>query len=368
MRLIPLDCVRDGCFLGKTVYDNLGKPLFKKGVRLTPHLLKKIKDLNISSVFISDDYSEKEIEDVIKPELRKKSIKLVKEAFDNVERIYFSSSNSINAENKKDYFLSIQNLAEELIDNILSNKNILVTLVDIKSMDNYTYQHSVNVAIISLVLGLGLNLPKGDLINLCVGALLHDLGKIFIPKEILLKNGPLNKSEFNIMKEHPQKGYNYIKNIKCIHNDAKQIILQHHERVDTLGYPKGLKSHEISTLSKITSVSDVYDALISDRPYRKGLCPNDAFEFILSGAGSIFDFEIVKAFSQIIVPYPKGTIVKLSNGDVGIVKDTPPHFPLRPNLKIIKSENISSIGLNITLINELSLVISSIEYNFPKLS
>ena len=361
MRLVPLDCIRNGCFLGKTIYDSFRKPLFKKGVQLTPHLIKKIKDLNISFVFINDDFSKKEIEDVIKPELREKSINLVKEAFNNIEKTHLNSKHSINIKNKKDYFLSINNLAKELIDDILSNKNVLVNLVDIKSMDNYTYQHSVNVAVISLIIGLSINLSKSELINLCVGALLHDLGKIFIPKEILLKKGPLNKSEFDIMKNHPKKGYDYIKNINYIHPHAKQIVLQHHERVDALGYPKGLKSYEINILSKVVAIADVYDALTSDRPYRKGLCPNDAFEFILSKTGTLFDFEIVKIFSQIIVPYPKGTIVKLSNGDIAVVENTPPYFPLRPNLEIIESKNESSVGSKVTLIKELSLVISSVQ-------
>jgi HD-GYP domain-containing protein (c-di-GMP phosphodiesterase class II) len=370
MRLVPIECVRDGCYLGKTLFDENGRTLLREGVKLSTPLIKRIKDIHIYSLYILDEYSEKEIDDIIKPELRQKSISLVRETFNNVERIYSNLHNSSLNKNKKnillkqkeEYLSSIHGLAEELLENILSNKNIMVNLVDIKSMDAYTYQHCVNVAILSLVLGIGLQLQKHELLDLCIGALLHDIGKVFIPKEILLKEGPLSYSEFEIMKDHPKKGYSYLKTVHNISSFSRMVVLQHHEREDGLGYPDGKKSSKINKLAKIVAVADVYDALTSDRPYRRALCPNEAFEFILGNADSMFDYGIVKAFTKIIVPYPEGTIVKLSNGDICVVEGTPPDYPLRPEVKVIKSDNEASIGCSINLVEELSLVILSIEY------
>lgn len=369
MRLVPIECVKDGCFLGKTIYDDQGRPLLKSGVALTSNLIKKIKDIHIYSIYIQDEYSDHELEDIIKPELRQKSIKIIKELFDNVENMkingaYLSAKNlNLILREKRDSLLSLRNLAEELLDNVLSNKNILVNLVDIKSMDNFTYQHSVNVAILSLVLGIGLKLNKKELLDLCIGSLLHDIGKVFIPKDIIFKDKKLTDKEVQLIETHPKKGYDYIKGASYISPNVKMIILQHHERVDGLGYPNKLNSEKINKLSKIVSLADYYDILTSDIPCKRALSPNEAFEYILAGSSTLFEYEIVKVFSKLVIPFNEGTIVKLSNGDIGIVIENNYEYPLRPKIKIIKSNNLNSIDSIVNLVDELSLVICSVEYN-----
>ncbi|MGN2370313.1 HD-GYP domain-containing protein [Clostridium cagae] len=367
MRLIPIECVKKDTILGKTIYDSEGRILLKKGVKLTQLLIQKIKHLSILSIYIIDEYSDYEIEDIIKPELRQKAIKILKETFNDIQRISslhsfekFSIENYSKHELK--YFENISTISEELLDNILSNKNLLISLVDIKSMDNYTYQHSVNVAVLSLVLGISLKLPKRKLIQLCSGALLHDIGKTFIDKDIILKPGKLTPEEFDIIKTHPEKGYYFLGDLYSINSNSKSIILQHHERVDGLGYPYGLSGDKINYMAKIVSIADVYDALTSDRPYKRAMCPGDALEYIMSNSGTFFDYEMVKVFSRVIIPFPNGTIVCLSNGDVGIVEETFPNYPLRPQIKILKSDNKEIVGSRINLLTELSIVISGIKY------
>ncbi|AOR22264.1 HD-GYP domain-containing protein [Clostridium taeniosporum] len=367
MRLIPIECVKKDTVLGKTIYDSEGRILLKKGVKLTQLLIQKIKELNILSIYIIDEYSDYEIEDIIKPELRQKAVKILKETFNDIQRVSsfhnFEKCSLINySKHELKYFENISNISEELLDNILSNKNLLISLVDIKNMDNYTYQHSVNVAVLSLVLGISLKLPKRKLVQLCSGALLHDIGKTFIDKDILLKPSKLNLEEFNIIKTHPEKGYNFLKNSYDINTNSKLIILQHHERVDGFGYPYGLNGNKINYMAKIVSIADVYDALTSDRPYKRAMCPSDALEYIMSNSGTFFDYEMAKVFTRVIIPFPSGTIVCLSNGDVGIVEETFPNYPLRPQVKILKSDNEQIIGSSVNLLNELSLVISGIQY------
>ena len=119
----------------------------------------------------------------------------------------------------------------------------------------------------------------------------------------------------------------------------------------------------MKNLSKIVSIADVYDALTSDRTYRKALSASDALEYIMGNADKMFDYYMVSIFTKLIVPFPFGTIVRLSNGDVGIVQDTPVNFPLRPSVKIVKSYNENSNGNIVNLVEELSLVISNIENN-----
>ena len=249
-----------------------------------------------------------------------------------------------------------------MVENILSNKDVVVSLVDIKSMDNYTYAHSVNVAVISLVLGISLNLSKEKLTYLCIGALLHDIGKSFIPNEILQKSGKLTNEEFEIVKNHPRYGYNFLGQFFSLSAHIKLITLQHHERFDGLGYPIGIGGENINYLARIVSIADVYDALTSDRPYKRAMCPSDSLEYIMSNYGTLFDPNMLDIFCRIIIPFPQGTIVSLSNGDIGVVEETIPCFPLRPIVKIIKSEYPNKVGSKINLIDTLSIVISDIKY------
>lgn len=359
MRLTPIENVKPNSYLGKTLYDTEGRILLNSGVLITEKLIKKIKELNLSYIYVIDDINNYAFESIIKDELRSKSLELIKSTF--------NSTNTIDELNKKDsdslYFERLYLLAEELLDEILSNDKIIYFLVDIKKLNSSVYDHTINVTILALVIGISLNLSKCDLLNLCIGALLHDIGKEFIDIDIIDKDGPLTYEEFEKMKEHCEKGYYYLKDNNFIHNDCKMIILQHHERVDGMGYPKGLLGNQINKLAKIVSVTDVYDTLTSDRYYIDSLCASDALEYIMGHADTIFDFDIVKTFAKVVVPFPNGTLIKLSNGDLGIVKETFRNFPLRPNIKIVDSQFKDSIGTTISLIDELSLVITSVEKN-----
>ena len=367
MRLVPIECIRENSLLGKDIYSCDGRCLLKSGVILTDDILKKVKEFKIFSLYIIDEYSSAEIEDVIKPQLRQKSISVIKETFCDIERIASvhkfekrAISEYTNQEQK--YFNSINEIAEEILENVLSKKDVLLSLVDIKSMDNYTYAHCVNVAVISVILGISLNLSKKKLTYLCIGALIHDIGKSFIPKEILQKQGKLTTEEFEIMKCHSRYGYDLLRKSFNLSSYVKSIVLQHHERFDGLGYPNGLMGSKINYLARIVSIADVYDALTSDRPYKRSMCPSDAFEYLMSNSGTLFDYDILNVFCKIVIPFPQGTIVSLSNGDIGIVEQTLPNFPLRPIVKIIKSERLNEIGSMINLIDVLSIVISDIQY------
>ncbi|EHI97007.1 metal dependent phosphohydrolase [Clostridium sp. DL-VIII] len=367
MRLVPIECIRENSLLGQNIYTSNGKCLLRAGLMLTNARLKKIREYKIFSLYIIDDYSYSEIEEVIKPELRQKAISVIKETFSDIERI--ASTHTFEKRNiadytkqEKRYFNSINRIAEELLDNVLANKNVLFSLVDIKSMDNYTYSHSVNVAVISLILGIGLNLSKRSLIHLCIGALIHDIGKIFIPKEILQKPGKLTLEEYEIIKRHPKYGYDFLGKFSNLSAHIKLIVSQHHERFDGLGYPNRILGKKISPLARIVSIADVYDALTSDRPYKRAMCPNDALEYLMSNSGTLFDYDMISTFCKIIITFPQGTIVSLSNGDIGVVEETFPNYPLRPMVKILKSKRPNKIGSKINLIENLSIVISNIQY------
>lgn len=372
MRLVPINCVKDGSFLARSIYDLEGRILLSKGVKLTENILNKVGINGILSIYINDEYSNNEIEDTIRPELRQKAIKSLKDSFENFIKHNEPPGNNVsktqindNVKLKYDYIDKLNSVVNEIIEEVISKKNIIINLVDIKSMDNYTYEHSVNVIVLSLIIGLELNFSKSRLHNLAIGSMLHDIGKVFTPKEILLKNGKLTDAEYNIIKEHPAKGFDYLKDETAISAMSRIIILQHHERIDGTGYPEGIRGSSIHEFSKIVSIADVYDALTSDRPYRMGMPPNDAIEYIMGAADRYFDFRIVTAFLKRIVPYPAGTIVRLSNEEIGVVEEINQQYPLRPKIRIIQSNSTKGAATLIDLMEINNLVIKGTEYKIP---
>ena len=365
MRLIPIECVREGSSLGKTISDESGRILLKDGTKLTQSIIKRIQLLGIGSIYIDDGYTQEEISEVIRPDLRERSISAVKETFKSIERISKDQDKGPKAaldKRNKDYFGSIYTVAEDILNNVFANNNMLFGLVDMKGMDDFTYGHSVNVAVISLVMGISLKMHKDDLTELCLGALSHDIGKVFISKDIRSKTSSLTEEESNLFKEHTEKGYKYLKdNFKFKYN-SMLVALQHHEQIDGKGYPYGISGENIHLYSKIVSIANCFDLLTSDIGNRKALSAGDALEYIMAQAGRMFDFELVELFSRIIIIYPIGTVVELSNGDTAMVQGTPANYPLRPTVRVLRSGDRSRNGSIINLLNELSLVIKEVKY------
>lgn len=375
LRLVPINCIKEGSYLAKTIYDDDGRILLAKGVKLTDKVIKKIELVGIMSLYINDEYSSNEIDDIIKPELRQKAVKAIKDTFCDMTR-YIESQDGGSWKCQQSYSVlkvkhkhveDISKIINDIIDEMLYRKNVFINLVDIKSMDNYTYQHSVNVIILSLILGMRINMDREKLYNLAMGAMLHDVGKVFVPKEVLLKNGKLTDKEFNIIKEHPLRGYEYLKDNIDVSAMSRVIVLQHHEKIDGTGYPEGINGNKIHEFARIISIVDVYDALTSDRPYRRGMCPNEAIEYLMGGADRLFDFHMVSSFVRNIVPYPVGTMVRLSNGDIGVVEEVIENYPMHPRVRIIWRNNSHTISdhMYVDLMRENNIVIEGIQYEIP---
>jgi HD-GYP domain-containing protein (c-di-GMP phosphodiesterase class II) len=227
-----------------------------------------------------------------------------------------------------------------IVDDIIQNKDVMVNVIDLKVYDDYTYYHSLNVAILAVAIGLGIGLNRETLNALGISAVLHDIGKRFVPKDILEKKGSLTAEEFDVIKEHSQIGYSYIRENLNLSSVSNVAILQHHERYDGSGYPFGKKEQNITPFARILSVVDVYDALTSKRPYHEPRLPHLALEYIEQESGKLFDPHVTKVFLKKIAPYPVGTDVELSNGYRGlvveIIRRLRPDHPLRFNVEKMK--------------------------------
>jgi HD-GYP domain-containing protein (c-di-GMP phosphodiesterase class II) len=332
MRFVPVNCIRDGMLSGRKLLGKNGELLLNVGSVIHSSYIDKLKELGYIGIYIEDDLSNDiQISEVISQNLRFKTVKTIKNAF-----IMVQNGKSI----PQDYINNIQSLISEIAENILSNKDLLINLIDLKVFDDYTYYHSVNVGVLSIILGAAMNLNKNQLCNLGLASMLHDIGKVFVPKDILNKPGKLANEEFETIKSHSLKGYEYLKKMHNIPIPSCTAILQHHERFDGQGYPMGTTGNKISLFGKIIAIADVYDALTSNRSYRNAIVPSEAIEYIMGGCKTLFDPALVDIFLQKIAPYPIGSCVSLSNGMIGLVTENYSDCCLRPKVKIIKHEQM----------------------------
>lgn len=231
-------------------------------------------------------------------------------------------------------FDKAESCVQTTLQEIITNREVLNSLCDLRVYDEYTYAHSANVMSLSLLVGVTLGYPIDKLRVLGIGALLHDIGKNLIPDFILNKPGKLTEAEFTVMKTHPEKGLRMVQNHRWATPEIRGIILHHHEKWSGGGYPYGLKGNDIPEGARIAAVCDVWDALISNRVYKKGMPPNQAYKIILDSMDTQFERRIVWAFQNFIVPYPKNALVLLNSGEIAKVHTVNREEPIRPVVEL----------------------------------
>lgn len=216
----------------------------------------------------------------------------------------------------------IHKLADELQHSVFRNANALSCLGRIREKDNYLLEHSVNLSVLMSLFGSYRKLAADILHQTIVGALLHDLGKILTPDEILHKPGRLTAEEFEVMKLHARHSRDILASTEGIGEIAVITAAQHHEKLDGSGYPEGLKGEEITEYGRMVAITDVYDAITSDRVYHKGMTPTQGLKKLLEWSGDHLDPTLVKQFIRCIGLYPVGSLVLLESGRLGVVVET----------------------------------------------
>ncbi|HTN32988.1 MAG TPA: HD-GYP domain-containing protein [Marinobacter sp.] len=229
----------------------------------------------------------------------------------------------------------IHQLAHELQSSVLRNANALSCLGRIREKDNYLLEHSVNLSVLMSLFGHFRSLPPDILHQTIVGALLHDLGKIMTPDEILHKPGRLSAEEFEIMKLHARHSRDILVATEGIGELSIITAAQHHEKLDGSGYPEGLKGDEISVYGRMVAITDVYDAITSDRVYHKGITPTQGLKKLLEWSGDHLDASLVKQFIRCIGLYPVGSLVLLESGRLGAVVEANGHDQRLPAVRVM---------------------------------
>ncbi len=224
---------------------------------------------------------------------------------------------------------------QSCVTSILNNANALLWLTQVKQQDHYTAEHSLRVGILAIAFGRFLDFNEYDLELLGLCGMLHDVGKAKIPDDILNKPGRLSRIEFDIMKEHAQFG----KDILLEYDGVEKLIIDtahyHHERVDGKGYPEQVNAAYLHKYIRMVSIVDVYDAITSARPYKDGSPAFDALKILFSERGKHFDNDLVEAFIRMVGIYPPGTLVEMTNGEVGIVVSANADSRLRPKVELV---------------------------------
>lgn len=352
MRYIGINRAKPGDILGQAIYNSDGNIMLREGVVLTERFINKLKSVGATYIYIDDNrLDEIEMQDP-------KFIQIKSDMMQSLSK----SLNKLDSSDTVPKLESTIDIVGNVVEYLLQNKQINAAhLMEIKTYDNYTYVHSLNTSVIAIFFGVQMDLSKSELMDLGTGCLLHDIGKTKIPKTILNKPDRLTKEEFDVMKKHPKFGYEVIQKLRYINERAKKIVIEHHERIDGSGYPTGCKGDEISLFGKIASISDVYDAIISDRIYRKGVSGSEAYEFILGGAGTLFDWNLVNIFKNHFSIYQPGSCVQLSNGVEAFVVKENKGFPDRPVVRVLyDKENNEIEPYDIDLVVKLDICIEGV--------
>jgi HD-GYP domain-containing protein (c-di-GMP phosphodiesterase class II) len=331
MQWVEVENIKEGMVLAQPIFlNNSNYDYLTTGFILKEKHMKLLANLNIAGVYIS--INEKDIYKKI-PKLNHITNFLLRDTYISTYLkldTFFNQLINSGPVNVK----TLYQATEDIMSLLQIDDSLLLEMTTLKSYDYYSITHSINVCGLALFLGNKLQLSKEKLYTLGVGALLHDIGKIDIPNDILNKNQKLNDKEFAIMKRHSEYGYERIKNI--VNEEIAQIVLHHHEACNGAGYPMKLKGKEIDDLTKCVSVADVYDAVTTDRCYRKKMAPHEGIEVLLANVTlGILDWKMVMTFFQHVRIYPDNCMVKLNDDSIARVKFTSPDCPIRPTLEIV---------------------------------
>ena len=230
------------------------------------------------------------------------------------------------------------------VDSVLHSPDAFLWLSQLKKKDNYTAQHSLNVCVLSIVLGRQIGLKAEQLNQLAMCGMMHDIGKMLVPQEILKKPGKLDPDEWRKMQKHTIFGYELLSSSTNMFQGAIETALTHHEHVDGKGYPRGISSDSLSLFSNIVSIADIYDAITSDKVYKKASTHLEAIKVLFELSDNQLNSQLVSKFIESLSVYPPGSFVKMSNGSIAMVLEVNTKLKLRPKILLILDKNMQLIG------------------------
>lgn len=342
MRFISIEDIEPGQYLGKTVYSANGTVLLSAGIQLTVFMINTLKRIGVTMLYIKDpDFDDVEIEDVLS-EATKQAV------FRDMNQTLEATRSGKEWSTKK-----IAGSIDTLLNDVLSNKEVLLQLTDIRTEDNAAYLHGLNVCLISSMIGVNMGLNYSQLKDLAIGALLHDIGKT-IPL-------PEGAPQSDLKNHHTWRGYELLRHKREFNLLIAHTALQHHEQLDGRGIPRGIDKDEIHIFPKIVAVANMYDNLIGGGGIRRRpLLPHEACERLMACSERELDHDVLVEFTRIVSVYPNGTAVRLSTKETGVVVGQHRGLPGRPVIRIIRGTGDELDVNEIDLASETTMFIEAV--------
>ncbi len=328
MRIISLDTVKGNELLAKDIISSSDSTLMTAGTVVKKEYVKRLKALNIEYIYVEDEIGQGvNLTGSLELQLQDQC----QEAVRNI-LLKYSYQNESELE-------EIKLVAEEIIRDIMQEPGVIYNLSSIRDRSDSTYSHSINVCAMSVILAFKLKLSRSKIKDIAVGCLLHDIGFTSIPLDYYgMTLEAFSEKELKEIKKHIIYGYTAVEKMEWLSPVSKDIILSHHERMDGSGYPFHIKEDRIKIGSRIAAVCDEFDSRVYGN-LTKRMKVHDAIDYIVSQAGVLFDFRVVKAFVDSVAAYPTGTLVITNQDETGIVLRQNAQCPTRPVIRIIKDRD-----------------------------
>lgn len=345
--------LQTGMRIDQDIQNSWGRSLIVRGSYLDEYQIEALKKLNINGIYIKEGEDDEDLSVSAEPvsaiarnniaKYREAdpakvslSVSVKKRISEGVQHLYSDTNNP-------HFTLTTTTITSDLMRAIDDSEAIAVDISALRTSDEYTFKHSVDVATMSMIIAKNMKMSSQDVYNIGIAGLLHDMGKSKIPLEILNKPGKLTTEEFSLMKEHSLMGYRIIKEKNEFNDSICFAVLQHHEKMNGSGYPMGVSSDKIVPYAKILSVVDVYDALVTERPYKKAYSQRTAVEMVMSMSGEL-DINAMRSFLSSVILYPVDSTVELSNGEKARVVKNSELSALRPTVVGLQSGKVYNLA------------------------
>ena len=363
-QFVRINKLEEGMRIDQAVVDRLDRVLVHRGSILDAFVIEKLEKLGIPGIYIGDgldDYVKKspqeEIEAKITPVVKNKIAKMREDDPAKVQitetvrrRISSGIQHLYNNSSSETFTKTTNSITNDLMEALDQNDALAVDISQLRASDEYTFRHSVDVATIAMVIGKNMGLSHAEVHDIGIAGLLHDMGKSKVPQEILNKPAKLTEEEFEVMKQHPVLGYRILQEKNEFKDIISVAVLQHHEKMNGSGYPMGVNREKISPFAKILSVADVYDALVTNRPYKKSYSQRTAVDILMSMTEEL-DITVMQKFLQCVILYPVDTIIRLSNGEYAKVVKNNENSALRPTVVGVETGNVYDLANDVNCTN-----------------
>lgn len=349
-KFIRTRSLQSGMKIDQAVLDRKGRTLIARGALLDDYMIESLLNRGVSGVYTVEGEPEEENQESVSEPIVQTIEKLKVPDHDKVKltesvkkRVVQGVSYLFNDTKSDDFVNATNSVTNDLMKAITDNDAIAVDIGALKVSDEYTFKHSVDVATISMIIAKRYGFLDKDVYEIGIAGLLHDIGKTKIPNEVLNKEGKLTDEEFYLMKQHALFGYNILKEKSEISNAILLGVLQHHEKMNGNGYPLGVPEEKITDFAKIISTADIYDALVTERPYKKAFSQRDAVEMMMAMTDEL-DIDVMRCFLHSVILYPVGTTVQLSNGEKAKVVENNADYILRPKVVGLKTGKVYNLA------------------------